>query len=818
MREEVGRGAGPGPASPRRRRGAETRGGPGRRAPAAPAGPGDGGSGPDPPAAAARGARAALLARATDAGVAASAMALAAGGGLWWAGSPSAAAWLWGTVTAVALALSGANLAREMARRRVGVDAVAVLALAGTLAVGELLAGTVIALMLVSGRALEARASRRARRELSALISRAPVTARRLSGAAVTSVGVDAVRPGDVVLVAPAEVVPLDGILVDPAFLDESPLTGEPVPVRRLQGDPVRSGVLNGGSAFRLRVSAPAGDGTYAQLVRLVRAAEQSRAPLVRMADRFALWFVPVTVGCAAAAGIASQSLARAVAVLVVATPCPLILAAPIALVGGMSRSAHRGVVVKSGAALEVLGRARTVLFDKTGTLTQGRPALRRIETSERLAPGDALWFAASLEQASTHPLARPIVEAAREAGEALALPSSVRETSGQGISGRIGDQTVRVGRAAYVAGGRVPDWAEELRQGAGRAGQAAVFLAVDGELRGAFVLEDPIRPDARLVVERLRRSGIRRVVMVTGDHPEAARQVSSATGLDGVHAECTPRGKLEVVEAEKRGGTVVMVGDGINDAPALAAADVGVAIGARGATASSEVADAVLMTDRIERVGEAVEIARRSRSIAVQSMVAGMALSGVAMAFAGVGLLVAAAGAALQEVIDAAVILNALRAARERPGRGGGLSRAAVQWSSTLREHRGMRAGTAALSDVAEDLGEIPPGLARRRLEEARRFLCDEVLPHERREEELMYPLLLQFGVGAAELAAARREHAEIARETATLVRLLDDVAPNGPAPSDVVAFRPVLQRLHAVLTAHRSAEEEQLGQAIDG
>ena len=754
-----------------------------------------------------------LPGRAMDAAVVVAAVAMAAGGGLRWAGLTSAAGWVWGAVTAVALVLSGADLVRHVARGRVSVDAVAVLALAGALAIGETLAGSVIALMLASGRALEARASRRARRELSSLINRAPVTARRLAGAAVTTVDVDAIRPGDVILVAPSEVVPLDGNLVDPAFLDESPLTGEAVPVQRLPGDAVRSGVLNGGGAFRMRASALASEGTYAQLVRLVRAAEQSRAPLVRMADRFAVWFVPVTVALAAVAGIAAHSLTRAVAVLVVATPCPLILAAPIALVGGMSRCARRGVVVKSGSALEVLGRARTVLFDKTGTLTEGRPTLRRVATSERISSADALWFAASLEQASTHPLARPIVEAARDAGEALALPRSVREEPGQGICGRIGDQTLRVGRAVYAGAGSVPQWADELRQSAAREGQVAVFLGVGGELRAAFVLEDPVRPDARLAVERLRRSGIRRVVMVTGDQTAAARQVSSATGLDDAYAECTPERKLEVVEAERRHGTVVMVGDGINDAPALAAADVGVAMGARGATASSEVADAVLMADRIERVGEAVEIARRSRAIAVQSMAAGMALSAGAMVLAGIGLLVPAVGAALQEVIDAAVILNALRAAREHRAAGGPAS----QWRSTLREHRGMRAGTRALIEVADTLGEIPPAAARRRLEEARRFLCDEVLPHERREEELMYPLLLHYGLGGGELAAARRQHAEIARDTATLVRLLDDVAPNGPTPSDQAAFRPVLQRLHAVLVAHRAAEEERLGQVIE-
>jgi heavy metal translocating P-type ATPase len=747
------------------------------------------------------------------------AVAVGAGGVLRLAGSDGAANLVWAATTAAILLTATLSLLRDLWRHRVGVDVVAVLALAGSLVVGEYLAGAVIALMLATGRALEARASARARRELEALLHRAPAFAHRVDSDSVVTVSVDAILPGDLLLVTLGEVVPTDGLVVgDAAVLDESALTGEAAVVERSAGEAVRSGGVNGGAAFRLRATAAAAESTYAGIIRLVREAEAARAPLTRLADRFALWFVPLTLAVAALAALLTQDLVRAVAVLVVATPCPLILAAPVALVGGMSRAARRGILIKNGAALEALGRAEIALFDKTGTLTEGRARLAAIETGGDMPAAECLRMGASLDQVSTHVLARPIVEAAREQGLELTMPEAAVEEPGQGIRGRVQGREVRVGRATYATGRRpTPTWAERLRRRSADEGLANVFVGIDGHLAAGLVLEDPLRPDARRLVQRLRRAGIRRTVMVTGDHPAVAQTIAAAAGVDAVHAECSPAGKLEVVAAERRRGTVMMAGDGINDAPALAAADVGVALGVRGATASSETADVVLMIDRIDRLGEAIEIARRSRRIALQSIVAGMALSFVAMGFAAFGALAPVYGAVVQELIDVAVILNALRAV------GGNAHRLPPQEAvaasrEALREHEEMRGGTAQLRRVADELGQVPPATARADLEEVRRFLRDELLPHELREERGLYPAVAAYSGGEEALVTAQREHTEVAKLAAALSRMVDDVEPTGPSPADLLVLRRVLYSLHAVLGLHRAGEEERLFEIVDG
>src|SRR5450631_3219578 len=546
---------------------------------------------------------------------------LAAGGGCRLLGSAGPANVLWAITGAAALLPATISMARDLLRRRAGVDIVAVLALLGSLVVGEYLAGAVIALMLATGRELEARASARARRELTALLDRAPTVVHRVEGDTLATRPIQDVRTGDVLLVAPGEVVPVDGQLAsDTADLDESALTGEAGLVERSSGDAVLSGGVNAGAAFRLRATAAADQSTYAGIVRLVRLAQDSRAPLVRVADRVALWFVPLTVGLAALAGILARDPVRAVAVLVVATPCPLILAAPVALVGGMSRAARRGVVVKGGGALETLGRADVLLFDKTGTLTEGRARLADVETDGSMSADDVLRLGASLDQVSTHALARPIVQAARAQGLQLTLPDDVFEDAGKGVRGVVSGRAVMIGRASYVAGGTVPAWAARVRRRTAYEGLANVFVGIDGILVGAMVLDDPLRPDSGRAVARLRKAGMRRLVMVTGDHPDVAQAVASAIGVDAVYSERSPADKVDVVRLERQRGIVVMVGDGINDAPALAAADVGVAMGVHGATASSEAADIVLMVDRIDRLAVAVQIARRSHHIALQS------------------------------------------------------------------------------------------------------------------------------------------------------------------------------------------------------
>ena len=423
--------------------------------------------------------------------------ALAAGGILQLAGAAGAgdAAWLAAGACGAAYALWA--MADALRRGRAGVDAIALLALLGAMAVGELLAAAVISVMLASGRALEAWAAGRADRDLRALLERAPRTARRYSGGSLVVVPLDAVGAGDLLMVAPGELVPVDGTLAaSPAVLDESALTGEPRPVERASGELVRSGVVNAGGPFDLRAAATAQDSTYAGIVRLVSEAERSQAPFVRLADRYALWFLGVTL---TAAGIAwaLAGPARAVAVLVVATPCPLILAAPVALVSGLSVAARRGVVVKGGAVLERLARCTTVLIDKTGQLTSGHPSVAGVITAGPLPARDVLRLAASLDQVSQHVLAGAVVRAAARERCELVRPDDVQEVPGQGIRGTVGGHQVAVGKAAWAGVSGAPAWAKMARRRARLDGALTVFVAADGAPAGVLLMEDPVRPDA---------------------------------------------------------------------------------------------------------------------------------------------------------------------------------------------------------------------------------------------------------------------------------------------------------------------------------
>ncbi|HEV8240147.1 MAG TPA: heavy metal translocating P-type ATPase [Thermoanaerobaculia bacterium] len=592
---------------------------------------------------------------------------IVAGAAAWLAGASTAAHLLWGATTLVCLLPLAFTVARELLRGRTGVDLIAVLAMAGALAVGEQLAGAVVAVMLAGGQVLERHATGRARRELTHLLSRAPRVAHRRDGERLVEVPLAAVAQGDRLVVRAGEVLPVDGVVEgDAAVLDESALTGEARPVERRSGERVRSGTLNAGPAFELRATAAAEASTYAGIVRLVAQAESEKAPLVRLADRYAIWFLPFTLAVAALAWAASHDAKRAIAVLVVATPCPLILAAPIAIVAGISRAARAGVIVKAGGALETLARGEVLLLDKTGTVTAGRPRLAEVVTFAAIPAGEALRLAASLDLVSPHALAEALVAAARERGLHLAFPRDTREAAGDGIEGTVEGRRVRVGKADWVmAGGALPPAAAELRAQSRRTGSSAPFVAVDGTLVAALVLEDSVRDEAPATLRALRAGGFREIVLLTGDQAAVAAEVGEAVGVDRVLAEQSPPQKVEAVRAARRRGVTVMVGDGINDAPALAAAEVGVAMGARGASASSEAADVVIVPDRLGLLVDAHAVARRSRRIAVQSIVAGMLLSGAGMMLAAAGWLAPVAGAVAQEAIDLLVILNALRALR---------------------------------------------------------------------------------------------------------------------------------------------------------
>ena len=591
--------------------------------------------------------------------------AVVTGAALWLAGAHEVADIAWAAAVVLALIPLGISVGRDLLHRETGVDLIALLAMAGSLVLGQYLAGAVVGLMLSGGQALERYASSRARRELSALLARAPRVVHRYEHGDLTSPDIADVKQGDLLLVKPGELVPVDGLIRSAAaLLDESALTGESRPAERLVGDTVRSGVVNAGAPFDMHALTTADESTYAGIVRLVREAQSSKAPFVRLADRYALWFLPLTLGVAALAWAVSGNPVRALAVLVVATPCPLILAAPVAIVAGISRAASRGIIVKGGGALETLARARTLVCDKTGTLTAGSPRVASVETFEATSADELLRLAASLDQVSLHVFAGGIVAAAKARLFDLQLPTEVREHSGKGIEGTVGRRHVALGQARWLSAGRpLPDAAADLRRRMALDGAMAVFIAVDGTVAGALVMEDPVRTETPHALRTLRLAGITRIVLLSGDRHDVAQAVGGALGVDVVLSEHTPEQKVQAVLNERAQGVTVMVGDGVNDAPALAAADVGIAMGARGATASSEAADAVIVVDRLDRVAEAVLIARRARHIAVQSVLAGMALSSFGMVLAAFGMLPPVAGAFFQEAIDVAVIVNALRA-----------------------------------------------------------------------------------------------------------------------------------------------------------
>jgi heavy metal translocating P-type ATPase len=725
------------------------------------------------------------------------------------AGATAVATAVWVAATLLGLGYSTASMISAVRRRQPSVDVIAWLALVGALLVGEPFAGAMIAVMLASGVLLEARAAARARRELGLLVARAPRVARRHTPDGVVEIPIGAVARGDRLLVGSGEVVPVDGRLLGPAVLDESALTGEPLPVERRAGEEVRSGVVNAGPPLDLVATALAEQSTYAGVVRLVAQAQAASAPFVRMADRFAVAFVPLTLALAGAAWAVSGQPVRAVAVLVVATPCPLLLAAPIAIMSGLSRAARAGVVIKGGSALERLARGRTLLFDKTGTLTHGRPVLTDVITAgDGVDADELLRLAACLDQASAHVLAGAIVTAARERGLDLRAPERVRERHGYGVSGTVGPRRVKLGKASWVVTGPAPAWVRHARRRAALDGSLTVFVAVDDEPAGVFLLEDPVRPDAPRMVRALRTAGITRVVLVTGDRADVAETVGRIVGVDAVHAERDPAGKLAIVRAEQAEQPTIMVGDGINDAPALAAAGVGAALAARGVTASAEAADVVLTVDRVDAIADAILIARRSRRIAARAVAVGMGLSAAAMLVAAAGWLPPAAGALLQEVIDLAAIAIALGALL--PARTHTIAMAPADVATAQRlyaEHHAVRPVVEQVRGVADALSTVGCDL------EPTRKLLDrlenDLLPHERAEEAELVPIMARALGGSDPTGAISRTHAEIEHQIGRLRRIMDDLT-GTVEPEDVIELRRLLYGLYAILRLHNAQEEE--------
>lgn len=573
-------------------------------------------------------------------------------------------AWALGALPVLAALLI--EILRSLLRGEVGLDIVAALSMLAALIVGETLAAAVVSVMYSGGTFLESFAEGRAKHEMRELLSRVPRTATRHRNGELEDVPLDEIEPDDRLLIRQGDVVPVDGVVASgTAFLDTSALTGESLPVRLSRGAEAMSGATNAGEAFDLVATRRAMESTYAGIVRLVEEAQRSKAPMSRLADRWSLGFLAVTIVFAFAAWWFTQDPIRAVAVLVVATPCPLILAVPVALVAGLSQAAHFGVLVKGAGALEAMARVRTLILDKTGTLTDGRPRIVSIENHCGMTEDGILRLAAALDQASKHPVAQAIVAAARMRRLRLPTPFDVSEVPGEGISGNVEGRNISVGSESFVM--------RNVRQAAGRypplaPGSVLVAVAVDGRAAGRLVMADPLRDDAGTTLDRLRQEGVARIILATGDRADVAKRVAEGVRLDGIRAGLTPDQKVLLVLSERKNGPVMMVGDGVNDAPALAAADIGVAMGARGAAASAEAADTVLLVDRLDRLGSGIEVAQRSRRIAIESVVAGVGLSILGMAAAAFGYLTPVEGALLQEAIDVAVILNALRALRIEP------------------------------------------------------------------------------------------------------------------------------------------------------
>ena len=727
------------------------------------------------------------------------------------AGEPQLARLCWTLATVPVIAGLAVSIVRDFLAGRLGVDAIALLSMSAALALGEPLAAAVVALMYSGGNVLEVVAVTRAEHDLRSLIDRAPRVAHRRVDDGIEDVPVGSVAVGDRLLVRAGEVIPVDGIVgSNSTTIDESALTGEPIPVAKFKGAAIFSGSLNAGESFEMIASSVAGDSTYAGIVRLVTAAQTAKAPFVRLADRYALIFLPFTIFVAGIAWFISGDLIRSLAVLVAATPCPLILAAPVAFIAGVAQAARRGILVKGGGPLEALARAHTVLLDKTGTLTVGGARLLSIEVAPGERAEDVLSLGASLEQASHHVIANAIVQAANERALSLKMPAEVRESVGSGLSGVVDGKRVGAGSRDMIFEHRqIPPWALRAVRRASWRSALVVFVAVDGQPVGALLLADELRAETPHAIRMLRDAGVARIVMITGDRAAAAQAIGAALDLDAVLADRVPSDKVDAVRAEQRLNPTIMVGDGINDAPALASADVGIALGARGASASSEAADVVILADRFDRVGEAITIAQRARGIALESILVGMSLSALAMLAATLGWLAPVPAAIVQEVIDVAVILNALRALNP--------ARAHVQRTMPAATGRDLRGQHVALirsldrlRSIADILDDAAPESAPALIMEANDIVQQQVVEHERGDEGSVYPKVAKILADRHGLSAMSRAHREILHLARLLARIVEDL------PSEKIDrylmrdAQRVIEAIEALVRIHTAQEED--------
>ncbi|VVP97406.1 heavy metal translocating P-type ATPase [Pseudomonas fluorescens] len=738
------------------------------------------------------------------------ALTLLAGGVAHVAHKPDWASMCWAAGSLVMSAVLLIEIVRRLARREAGVDLIALLSISAALVFEQTLVAAVIALMLATGRTLEFFTKQRADRELRALIDRAPRFAWLQEEGGLRKIPVEQVQPHQTLLVRLGEVIPVDGRLLSPAaILDESALSGESLPVTRREGEQVHSGVSNVGAPILLSATRTAAQSTYAGIVRLAEAARRSRAPFVRLADRYALFFIPLTLLIAGLAWQVSGDPLRALAVLVVATPCPLILAVPIAFMSGISRAARRGILIKDGATLEALAGVKQVFLDKTGTLTSGHARLQSIEVNGLGDPQRLLGLAASLAQASTHPISQAIVEAAHQRQLPLSVPQEVEESPGSGLCGWVDGVRVRFGTLSFAhKEAPVTDWAAAMLRHMDYLACSGSFIDVDGKLAGLLVFSDNVRRETPQTLRRLRNRGIENIVMLTGDRLETAEMIALSAGIDELRAGLTPEDKVRAVQQGCLRTSTLMVGDGINDAPALAAANVGVAMGASGATASAQAAGVVLLVDRLDRLVEALDIARRTRYIARQGVLIGMGLSLLAMAVAALGYLPPLIGAVVQEGIDVVIILNALRALG--PLWGLRKQKLTAEHIDRLQdEHQQLSTVLSDLHQLANDFAQRPLAQAQTDLLELVDKLQTSLAQHEREDENTLYPLLTRSMPGEDPLSAMSHVHREIFRLVHLLARMSSDFS-SAPATAPADEIQHQLIRLDTLVRLHFDQEEE--------
>jgi heavy metal translocating P-type ATPase len=726
-------------------------------------------------------------------------------------GSLRLAGWLWIAGAAVVLLLAGIDTVALALRKQAGLDFIALASIGGALALHEYLTASIIAVMFSSGRALESFAENRARHDMEALLQKAPQSAHRHNGGVLETITLDLVAVGDRLSVLAGETVPVDGRLESArAMVDESMLTGEPMPVNLVAGALLQSGAVNVGDAFDMAASRAANDSTYAGIVRLVETARRSRAPVARLADKYALFFVLLSLGMAGLAWAVTGDPLRALAVAVVATPCPLILAVPVAIVGAMSRCARYGVLVKHGGALEKMAQVKTLFLDKTGTLTGGQTYLEEIRVAPSTDPNTLLTLAASVEQFSGHVLARAIVAAARERGLVLALPGDPVEAAGAGIAGTVAGRRVKVGAFEYVCPtGGDPAWAADAMRATAYQGSAVAYVAIDDVLCGVLRVADRLRLDSPRALRLMRTLGVQRIAILTGDRQQNAAPVGAALGVNAVLADQTPTSKFDAIAKARADGIVMMIGDGVNDAPALAAADIGVAMGSRGAAAASESAQVVILVDRLDRLAMAVRIAHQARRIALQSVAAGMGLSILAMIVAACGFLPPFAGAILQEVIDVAVIFNSLRVLRL--GRSVGADDITPADLRRLKEeHAHLLPIVDRLASIADRAASLPTAQLRSDLAGLCASVREELLPHETSDDADIYPQLARLIGGEDSMAAMSSTHREIHRLARALTGLAAVIEETEPAADALRELVRICYSLNAILQLHFAQEEE--------